>query len=104
MANQGTGAGGSLGGSGFATVGPSWSSCLGYSRGEENALREKGCQGRMRSWQERFRRVTAGDSSKLIIREASEGKRKGKEDICSAHQCLVCNAIARNKAQETTMK
>lgn len=41
--SQGTGAGGSPGGSSFATVDPSRSRCLGYSRGEENGPREKGC-------------------------------------------------------------
>lgn len=41
---------------------------------------------------------TAGDSSYLTIREASEGKRKGKEDICSVHRCFVCNTIAGYKS------
>lgn len=36
----------------------------------------------------------AGGSSKLILREASQEKRKGKEDRCTVHQWFVCNTIA----------
>lgn len=35
---------------------------------------------------------------KLIIREASEGKSKGKEDMCSVDQWFVCNAIAGHES------
>lgn len=35
-------------------------------------------------------RADSKKAGKLIIREASQVKRKGKEDVCSIHQCFVC--------------
>lgn len=75
---------------------------LGTVEGKKMALEKRVVVGGMRCLHERFRRpctsghsagqcqqnsrraaqgMTAGDSSKLIIRETSEGKRKGKTDI-----------------------
>lgn len=45
-------------------------------------------------------KISTGVNSKRtsIIREESQKKKKGKEDVCSVHQCFVCNAIAGYKS------
>lgn len=47
-------------------------------------------------------RADSKKAGKLIIREASQVKRKGKEDVCSIHQCFACKIKKSKRAPTVT--
>lgn len=114
---KGSGARGSLWGSGFPTVDPHRSRWLKQSRGGKRALKIRVVGGKLCVCRKNSegpeiwapsRTVTANqpqgksarDSSKSILREASEEKMKGKEDRCTVHQWSVCSTTAGYESPE----